>query len=125
MLGYIPPLETRRTLRLREKHTHIKQLWTEGLSSCATSLPKKGHAAQPHANTSITATITTALAHTQVTNGPNSPVQAVDLAQKEKITSQANLPSNTVVILSNDVTETGESIKYSSKIGKYYLKTVK
>ena len=73
----------------------------------------------------ITATITTALAHTQVTNAPDSPVQAVDLAQKEKITSQANLPSNTVVILSNDVSETGESIKYSSKIGKYYLKTVK
>ena len=44
---------------------------------------------------------------------PDSPVQAVDLAQKEKITSQANLPSNTAVILSNDVTETGESIKYS------------
>ena len=107
------------------KHTHPKQLWTEGLSSCATSLPKEGHAAQPHANTSITATITTALAHTQVTNAPDSPVQAVDLAQKEKITSQANLPSNTAVILSNDVTETGESIKYSSKIGKYYLKTVK
>ena len=88
-------------------------------------LPKEGHAAQPHANTSITATITTALAHTQVTNAPDSPVQAVDLAQKEKITSQANLPSNTAVILSNDVTETGESIKYSSKIGKYYLKTEK
>ena len=64
-----------------------------------------------HANTSITATITTALAHTQVTAAPDSPVQAVDLAQKEKITSQANLPSNTVVILSNDVTETGENIK--------------
>ena len=56
---------------------------------------------------------------------PDLPVQAVDVAQKEKITSQANLPSNTVVILSNDVTETGESIEYSSKIGKYYLKTVK
>ena len=56
---------------------------------------------------------------------PDSPVQAVDLVQKEKLTSQANLPSNTVVILSNDVTETGESIKYSSKIGKYYLNTVK
>ena len=126
-LGYIPPLETRRTLSLREKHTHTKQLRTEGLSSCATSLPKEGHAAQPHANmqTSITATITTALAHTQVTNAPDSPAQAVDLAQKEKITSQANLPSNIIVILSNDVTETGESIKYSSKIGKYYLKTVK
>ena len=96
-----------------------------GLSSCATSLPKEGHAAQPHANTSITATITTTLAHTQVTNAPDSPVQTVDLAQKEKITCQANLPSNTVVILSNDVTETGESIKYSSKIGKYCLKTVK
>ena len=97
------------------------------LSSCATSLPKEGHAAQPHANTSIhvTATITTALAHTQVTNAPDSPVKAVDLAQKEKITSQANLPSNTAVILSNDVTETSESIKYSSKIGKYYLKTEK
>ena len=27
------------------KHTHTKQLWTEGLSSCATSLPKEGHAA--------------------------------------------------------------------------------
>ena len=107
------------------KHTHTKQLWTEGLCSCASSLPKEGHAAQPHANTSITATITTALAHTQVTNAPVSPVQAVDLAQKEKITSQANLPSNTVVILSNDVTETGESINYSSKIGKYCLKTVK
>ena len=88
-------------------------------------VPKEGHTAQPHANTSITATITTALAHTQVANAPDSPVQAVDLAQKEKITSQANLPSNKVVILSNDVTETGESIKYSSKIGKYYLKTVK
>ena len=103
--------------------THTKQLWTEGLSSWATSLPKEGHAAQPHANTSITATITTALAHTpahtQVTNAPDSPVQAVDLVQKKKITSQANLPSNTVVILSNDVTETGESIKYSLKIGKY------
>ena len=98
---------------------------TEGLSSCATSLPKEGHAARPHANTSITATITTALAHTQVTNAPNLPVQAVDLAQKEKKNSQASVPSNTVVILSNDVTETGESIKYSSKIGKYYLKTVK
>ena len=108
-----------------EKHTHTKQLWTKGLSSCATSLPKEGHAAQPHANTSITATITTALAHTQVTNVPASPVQVVDLAQKEKITSQANPPSNTVVIPSNDVTETGESIKYSSKLGKYYLKTVK
>ena len=94
------------------------------LSSCATSLPKEGHAAQPHANTRITATITTALAHTLVTNAPDSPVQAVDLAQKEKITSQANLPSNTAVILSN-VTETGESIKYSSKIGKYYLNTEK
>ena len=89
-----------------------KQLWTEVLSSCATSLPKEGHAAQPHENTSITATITTALAHTQVTNAPDSPVQAVDLAQKEKITSQANLPSNTAVILSNDVTETGESITF-------------
>ena len=33
------------------------------------------------------------------------------LTQKEKITSQANLPSNIAVILSNDVTETGESIK--------------
>ena len=44
-LGYIPPLETRRTVSLREKHTHTKQLWTEGLSSCATSLPKEGHAA--------------------------------------------------------------------------------
>ena len=46
----------------------------------------------------------------------------------ERENSQANqksLPSNTVVILSNDATETGESIKYSSKIGKYYLKTVK
>ena len=95
------------------------------LSSCTTSLPKEGHAAQPHGNTSITATITTALAHTQVTSAPDSPVQAVDLAQKEKITSQANLLSNTAVILSNDVTETGESIKYSSKIGKYYLKTEK
>ena len=63
------------------------------------------------------ATITTALALTQVTNAADSPVQAVDLAQKEKITSQANLPSNTVIILSNDVTETGQSIKYSSKIG--------
>ena len=52
-------------------------------------------------------------------------MKAVDLAQKEKITSQANLPRNTVVILSNDVTETGESIKYSSKIKKHYLKTVK
>ena len=90
------------------------------LSSCVTSLPKEGHA-----NTSITATITTALANTQVTNAPDSPVQAVDLAQKEKITSQVNLPGNTAVILSNDVTETGESIKYSSKIGKYYLKTEK
>ena len=60
----IHPLETRRTLSLREKHTHSKQLWTEVLSSCATSLPKEGHAAQPHANTSIIATITTALAHT-------------------------------------------------------------
>ena len=88
-------------------------------------LPKAGHAAQPHANTSITATITTALAHTQVNNAPDSPVQAVDLAQKEKITSQADLPSNTAVIRSNDVTETGEKHKYSSKIGKYYLKTVK
>ena len=58
-------------------------------------------------------------------NAPDTPVQAVDLAQKEKITSQANLPSNTAVILSNDVTETGQSIKYSSKIGKYYLKTEK
>ena len=86
---------------------------------------KGGHSAQPHANRRTTATITTALAHTQVTNTPDSPVQAVDLAQKEKITSQANLPSNTAVILSNDVTETGESIKYSSKIGKYYLKTEK
>ena len=100
-------------------------MWTEGLSSCATSLTKEGHAAQLHANASITATITTALAHTQVNNAPDSPVQAVDLAQKEKITSQADLPSNTAVILSNDFTETGESIKYSSKIGKYYLKTVK
>ena len=118
-------IRNKRTLSLREKHTHPKQLWTEGLNSCATSLPKEGHAAQPHANTSITATITTALAHTQVTNAPDSPVQAVDLAQKEKITSQANLPSNTAVILSNDVTETGERIKYSSKIGKYYLKTEK
>ena len=90
---YIPPLETRRTLSLREKHTHTKQLWTEGLGSCATSLPKEGHAAQPHANTSITATITTALAHTQVTNAPDSPVQAVDQAQKEKITSQATFPA--------------------------------
>ena len=79
-----------RTLSLREKHTHSKQLWTEVLSSCATSLPKEGHAAQPHANASITATITTALAHIQVTSTPDSPVQAVDLAQKEKITSQAN-----------------------------------
>ena len=104
----------------------MQLLWTEGLSSCATSLPKEGHAAKPHANTSITATITTtALAHTQVTDAPDSPVQAVDLAQKEKITSQANLPRNTVVILSNDITETGESIKYSSKKEKYYLKTVK
>ena len=68
---------------------------------------------------------TTALAHTQVNNAPDLPVQAVDLAQKEKITSQADLPGNTAVILSNDVTETGESIKYSSKIGKYYLKTLK
>ena len=107
------------------KHTHTKQLWTERLSSCATSLPKEGHAAQLHANTSITAAIRTALAQTHVTNAPGSPVQAVDLAQKEKITSQVNLPSNTVVILSNDVTETGESIKYSSKIGKYCLKTGK
>ena len=94
-------------------------------SSCATSLPKEGHAAQSHANTSITATITAVLVHTQVTNAPDLPVQTVDLAQKEKITSQANLPSNTAVILSNDVTETSESIKYSSKIGKYYLKTEK
>ena len=69
--------------------THTKQLWTEGLSSWATSLPKESHAAQPHANTSITATIKTALAHIQVTNAPDSPVQAVDLAQKKKITSQA------------------------------------
>ena len=124
-IGYIPPLETRRTLSLPEKHTHPKQLWTEGLSSCATSLPKEGHAAQPHTNASITATITTALAHTQVNNSLDLPVQAVDLAQKEKITSQADLPRKTAVILSNDVTETGESIKYSSEIGKYYLKTVK
>ena len=58
--------------------THTKQLWTEGLSSWATSLPKEGHPAQPHANTNITATITTALAFTQVTNAPDSPVQAVD-----------------------------------------------
>ena len=107
------------------KTTHPKQLWTEGLSSCATSLPKEGHAAQPHANTGKTATITTALPHTQVNTAPDSPVQAVDPAQKEKITSQANLPSNTAVILSNDVTETGANIKYSSKIGKSYLKTVK
>ena len=78
------------------------------------SLPKEGHAAQPHANTSITATITTALAHTQVTNAPDSPVQAVDLAQKEKITSQANLPSNTAVILSK------MSLR-QVEIGKYYL----
>ena len=85
------------------EHTHSKQLWTEVLSSCATSLPKEGHAAQTHANTSITATITTALACTQVTNAPDLPLQAVDLAQKEKITSQANLSSNTAVILSNDV----------------------
>ena len=113
------------TVSLWEKHTHTKQSWTEGLSSCATSLPKEGHAAQLHANTSITAAITTAVAQTQVTNAPDSPVQAVDLVQKEKITSQANLPCDTVVILSNDVTETGESVKYSSKIGKYYLKTVK
>ena len=90
-----------------------QQLWTEVLSSCATSLPKEGHAAQPHANTSITATITTALAHTQVNNAPNSPGQAVDLAQKEKITSQAYLPNNTAVILSNDATGTGESKKYN------------
>ena len=61
--------------------------------------------------------MTTTLAQTQVINAPDSPVQAVDPAQKEKITSQANLPSNTAVILSNDVTETGESIEYSSKIG--------
>ena len=53
-----------------EKHTQTKQLWTEGISSCATSLPKEGHTAQPHANTSITATITTSLVHTQVTNAP-------------------------------------------------------
>ena len=46
-------------------------------------------------------------------------------SSEREITSQANFLSNTVVILSNDVTETGESIKYSSKIGKYYLKTVK
>ena len=63
--------------------------------------------------------------HTQVTNAPDSPLQAVDLAQKEKIISQTNLPSNTAVILSDNVTETGESIKYSSKIGKYCLKTEK
>ena len=61
-------------------------------------------------------------AHPEVTNAPDSPVQAVDLAQKEKITSQANLPSNTVVILSNDITETGESIKYSSKKREILLK---
>ena len=109
----------------KDSKSHTKQLWTEGLSSCATSLPKEGHAAQLHANTSITAAKKTAVVQTQVTNAPDLPVQAMDLAQKEKITSQANLPSNTVVILSNDVTETGESIKYSSKIGKYYLKTVK
>ena len=102
---------------LRKKHIHSKQLWTEVLSSFATSLPKEGHAPQPYANTSITATITTALAHTQVTNAADSPVQAADLAQKEKITSQASLPSNTAVILNNDFTETDESIKYSSKIG--------
>ena len=71
-----------------------QQLWTEGLSSCATCLPYEGHTAQSHANTSMTVTITTALAHTQVTNAPNSPVQAVDLAQKDKITSQADLSSN-------------------------------
>ena len=74
----MPPLETRRTLSLWGKHTHSKQLWTGVLSSCATFLPKEGHAAQPHANTSITATIKTALAHTQVTSAPDSPVQAVD-----------------------------------------------
>ena len=85
-------------------------------------LPKEGHAAQPHANTSITATITTALAHTQVNNAPDSPVQAVDLAQKEKITSQADLPSNTAVILSNDVTETGEKHKIFLKNREILLK---
>ena len=45
----------------------------------------------------ITTTITTALAHTQINNAPHSPVQAVDLAQKEKVISQADLPSNTAV----------------------------
>ena len=85
------------------------ELWTERLSSCATSLTQESHAVQPHANTSMTATITTALTHTQVTNALNSPVQAVDLAQNEKITNQVDLSSNTAVILSNDVTETSES----------------
>ena len=58
------------------------QLWTERLSICATSLRKEVHAAKPHANTGMPSTVITALAYIQVTNAPNSPVQAVDLAQK-------------------------------------------
>ena len=58
-----------------------------------------------------TLTITTALANTEITNTPDSPVQTVDLAQKEKITSHADISSNITAFLSNDATETGESIR--------------
>ena len=90
--------------------TDPKQLWTEGISNCATTLTKEDHAAQPRANTGMLATTITASGHTQVTNAPNSPVQAVDPAQKEKTTPQADLSSNITATVSNNVTETGESV---------------